>query len=100
MVYGGTVTVPMRFVPPWKNSTFWIVPSESAAVAVRVMFAGAVKVAPLAGLVRLTVGGALGTNRRKARMWVLPTSAFASAVFLFVRLAPPRDLNSFPTRRA
>jgi hypothetical protein len=51
----------MRLVPPWKNSTFWIVPSESSAVAATVMFAGALKLAPLVGLVMLTVGSALAT---------------------------------------
>ena len=43
--------------PPDLNSTLAIVPSESLALALTGMFAGAVKVAPLAGLVRLTVGG-------------------------------------------
>jgi len=50
----------MRLVPPWKNSTFWIVPSESRAVALTVMLAGAVKFAPAIGLVMLTVGKAFG----------------------------------------
>jgi ammonia channel protein AmtB len=43
---------------PWKKSTLAIVPSESEAFAVNGTVAGAVKVAPLAGLVRLTAGGA------------------------------------------
>ena len=37
-----------------------MLPSLSAALAVTVMVAGAVKVAPSAGAVRLTVGGTLG----------------------------------------
>jgi hypothetical protein len=45
-------------VVPWKNSTFVIVPSESAAVALIVMFAGWGNVAPSTGLVMSTVGGA------------------------------------------
>src|ERR1041385_8654742 len=77
----------MRLEPPWKNSTFWMVPLASAAGAVRVMFAGALKVAPLAGLVRLTVGATL-VKGRSARMWVLPTSALVAAVERFVPLAP------------
>ncbi|KFB67093.1 MAG: hypothetical protein CAPSK01_003456 [Candidatus Accumulibacter vicinus] len=43
-------------VVPWKNSTLTIVPSVSAAVAVRGIAAGATKLAPAAGAVRLTVG--------------------------------------------
>jgi hypothetical protein len=37
-----------------------MVPSLSLALAVSVMLAGALKVAPPAGLVRLTLGGTLG----------------------------------------
>src|SRR6188474_1086005 len=65
-----------------------MVPSLSAAVAVSVMLAGAVKVAPLVGLVKLTVGGTLGMKRRSARMWVFPTSALLAAVERLVPLAP------------
>src|SRR6185503_11579145 len=87
-VNGAVVTVAMRLVPPWKKSTFWMVPSESDAVALSVILAGAVKLAPLAGLVKLTVGGTLGMKRRSARMWVLPTSALVAAVERLVPLAP------------
>src|ERR1051325_1954295 len=65
-----------------------MVPSRSDAVAVSVMLAGAVKVAPLAGVVKPTVGGTFGMKRRSARMWVLPTSALVAAVDRFVPLAP------------
>ena len=43
-------------VEPLRNCTEAIEPPVSLAVALRLMVAGAVKVAPLAGLVRLTVG--------------------------------------------
>src|SRR2546430_16214098 len=65
-----------------------MLPSESAAVAVSGMLAGALKVAPFAGLVRLAVGGTLGMKRRSARMWVLPASALVAAVERLVPLAP------------
>ncbi len=45
-------------VSPDRNSTIVTVPSLSAAFAVRVTLAGAMNVAPLAGLVRVAVGGA------------------------------------------
>ncbi|KFB77423.1 MAG: hypothetical protein AW06_001461 [Candidatus Accumulibacter cognatus] len=54
-MYGAAVAVPISVVP-WKNSTLLIVPSVSAAVAVRGIAAGATKLAPAAGAVRLTVG--------------------------------------------
>src|SRR5688572_7622897 len=59
--------------------------SASVASALMRMFAGALKVEPFAGLVRLTLGGTLDTAGRSARMWVLPTSELAEAV---ERLAP------------
>ena len=43
-----------------RNSTIVIEPSESVAVAVNVMFAGVVKIAPFAGAVIATVGEAFG----------------------------------------
>jgi hypothetical protein len=46
-------------VLPFKNSTLAIVPSLSVAVALSEIVAGAVKVAPLSGLVRLTLGALL-----------------------------------------
>jgi len=58
-LYGAVVSVPTRLLP-LKKSTFATVPSLSAAVAFTVTLAGAVKVAPLAGLVMLTVGGTFG----------------------------------------
>jgi hypothetical protein len=56
-VYGAPLAVPIGVVP-WKKSTLAIVPSESEAFAVSWIVAGAVKLAPFAGLVRLTAGGA------------------------------------------
>jgi hypothetical protein len=54
-VYGLAVTVPSR-VAPLKNSTLLIDPPDSEAEAVMGIDAGAVNVAPLAGLVIDTVG--------------------------------------------
>jgi len=54
-VYGLDVAVPSR-VEPLKNSTLLIVPPDSDADAVMGIDAGAVNVAPLAGLVIDTVG--------------------------------------------
>ena len=48
-------TVPFR-----RNSTIVIQPSVSLEVAVNVIVAGAVKLAPFAGAVIVTVGEALG----------------------------------------
>ena len=48
-------TVPLR-----RNSTVVIQPSVSLAVAVNVIVAGAVKLAPFAGAVSAAVGEALG----------------------------------------
>src|SRR2546426_1019390 len=53
----GAVVASPSLVPPWKNSTLATLPSTSVAVAEIGMFAGAVNVAPLAGLVMLTAGG-------------------------------------------
>ena len=57
-LYGDVVSVP-NSVLPLNNSTLLMVPSLSVAVASMAIFAGAVKVAPLAGLVMLTVGDRL-----------------------------------------
>jgi hypothetical protein len=46
-------------VVPWKNSTLLIDPSESFAVALMVMLAGAVNTVLFTGFVMLTVGAAL-----------------------------------------
>ena len=56
-LYGAEVSVLSRVVP-WKNSTLLIVPSESLAVALMVMLAGAVNTVLFVGLVMLTVGAA------------------------------------------
>ena len=55
MPYGATVSVPSG-AEPLKNSTFVTEPSTSLAVAVTVIVAGSVNVAPLAGEVMLTDG--------------------------------------------
>ena len=55
-VKGLAVSVP-RSVVPLKNRTRVTEPSESAAVAARLIEAGAVNVAPTDGLVSDTVGG-------------------------------------------
>ncbi len=49
-------------VSPDRNSTIVTVPSLSAAFPVRVMLAGAGKVAPSAGPVSWTVGGTFGAG--------------------------------------
>src|SRR5258705_330600 len=54
-LYGEAVALP-RSVVPAKKSTRAIVPSASLAVALMAMLAGAVNVAPLAGLVSAAVG--------------------------------------------
>src|SRR6266513_1779196 len=54
---GFEVAVAPSLSAPWKNSTLATLPSMSVALAVRVTFAGAVKVAPAAGAVSETVGG-------------------------------------------
>ena len=53
--YGLVAAVP-KSVDPAKKSTLATVPSLSLAVAFTMIFAGTVNVAPLAGLVILTVG--------------------------------------------
>ena len=56
-VYGAAVLVePAYNAEPLKNSTFVMVPSESAALAVSVTEAGAVYVTLFAGAVKETVG--------------------------------------------
>jgi hypothetical protein len=62
---------------------------RSEAVALSVMLAGALKVAPFAGLVMLTVGPEFGMKRRSARMWVTPTSAPPPAAARLVPLSTP-----------
>ena len=54
--YGGLVASPMRFVPK-KKATLATEPSLSEAVADRTKSVPQLKIAPSAGLVRLTVGG-------------------------------------------
>ena len=53
--YGGAVTVASTELPE-RNCTWAIVPSVSAAVAASAMLAGAVKLAPLGGELKDTVG--------------------------------------------
>ena len=53
------VSVPSR-LPSAKKATWVTLPSLSLAVAVIAMLAGAVKLAPSAGLVSCAVGGVLG----------------------------------------
>ena len=56
--YGLVAAVPIKVVPR-KYSTFVTVPLASAAVAVKVMVAGAKKLAPVEGVAIATVGGVL-----------------------------------------
>ena len=70
------------FVAPSKNSTFVTVPSGSAAVAVIVMFAGNVNVAPFVGLAMLTVG-----DRFAALTTILTAAEVVVAVALSVAFA-------------
>ena len=62
-----------------KNATLATVPSLSLAVAVRLMFVGPAKLAPLAGLVMLTVGGLFGGG--------------ALALYFFTRINAPKRGN-------
>ena len=59
-----------------------MVPSLSDAEAVNVMFAGAVKIYPLIGSVKLTVGGALTVIATAADVVVAPALSKAFAVRL------------------
>src|SRR5205085_2184644 len=54
--YGAVVSLPIT-VTPERKSTWATVPSESDAVAASAIVAGAVNVAPFAGLVSATAGG-------------------------------------------
>src|SRR5207248_1736554 len=58
MLYGADVSWPSG-VEPRKNSTFATVPSVSDAAAAMVIAVPAANVAPLVGLVTLTLGGVL-----------------------------------------
>ncbi len=69
-------------VVPRKNSTFEIVPSESAAVAARAMVEPGLKTALFAGAVRLTVGGALTLMLTDFDVAVAPVLSVAFAVRL------------------
>ena len=72
-------------VVPRKNSTLDTVPSLSLALALIVIFAGAVKVAPFAGLDMLTVGAPFGASTVIATTLEVVLSP-SSSVALAVRL--------------
>src|SRR5580765_8366069 len=74
MLYGLVVSVPIG-VAPAKNCTWLTVPSESLALADTVMAAPAANDAPLAGAVKLTVGGVLAgpdESKKKPLTTALP----------------------------
>src|SRR2546422_527713 len=75
----GAVVSSPSLVAPWKNSTLATLPS-SVAVAEIGNCAGAVKVAPLAGLVMLTAGGLLTVMFTAADVVVKPRLSVALAV--------------------
>ena len=70
----------MRVVPPRKNCTWVMVPSLSAAFAVRLKVAGEATTVPLAGLVRLTVGAAFDFRVMAAEVVATPVLSVAFAV--------------------
>jgi hypothetical protein len=76
------VSEPISVVPPRKNCTCEIVPSESAALAVRAMVEPGTKFAPFAGAVRLTVGSVLTRIVLAADVAVAPVLSVAFAVRL------------------
>jgi hypothetical protein len=82
-LYGLVVSLPIN-VEPWKKSTRLTVPSVSLALALMVMLAGAVNVAPLAGAVSAALGGwfaaAFTVIERAAYVVVPPSSSVARAV--------------------
>jgi hypothetical protein len=86
--YGALIAVPMSVVPA-KNSTFAIAPSASAASAVSVIDAGAAAVAPEAGDVSVTVGGALAGVDAAAVTDTLSKAAVASVPLTWLDTASP-----------
>ena len=82
-LYGAVVLAPSK-IPLSKNSTLVIVPSLSAASAVRVRFAGEVKTLLFAGAVMLTVGGVLTVMVIGAVIAVAPWLSVALAVSWWV----------------
>src|SRR5713101_2256127 len=83
---GAAVTVPAS-VAPSKKSTLAMVPSESLAVAVTVIVAGAVNTALLAGPVIVAVGGVSTMILTAADVVLAPTSSVALAVSVCVPVA-------------
>src|SRR5438132_5492351 len=86
-VYGLALSVPMS-VPFAKKSTWSTMPSLSDAVAVTLIFAGALNVAPSSGLVTDTLGGVLpptGTPHASTSIIRLyPLSAAVTYTRIFV----------------
>ena len=80
-VYGDKVSSLSRVVP-LKNWIFVMLPSESAAEAVKVMVAGAAKTWLFVGAVMLTVGNALTVIETADDVVVAPALSNAFAVKL------------------
>ena len=79
-----------------KNSTLATVPSASDAVAAKPTVAGAVKFAPFAGCVNVTVGAvfaALTVIVAGALVVVAPRLSVARAVTVYVPTATPPQLK-------
>ena len=77
----GAVVASPTLLPLAKNSTFATVPSASVALAVSWTAAGASKVAPAVGEVRLTAGGVLLTEKVMGlEIASRPESSVATAV--------------------
>jgi hypothetical protein len=69
-------------VAPWKNCTREIVPSESEAVAVKLMVEPGLKNAPFAGPVSVTAGGAFTLIVRALEVAIAPVLSVALAVIV------------------
>jgi hypothetical protein len=81
-------------VDPDRKSTRAIVPSRSEAVAAKTMLAGAVYVAPLAGAVSATDGGAVATvTETGADVVEAPALSTATAVSVYVPAATLVHVN-------
>src|SRR5688572_16933333 len=78
----GASDVVAMSVSPKKKSTPAMVPSESAASAVRVILAGAVKVAFAVGLVRLRLGKSFTRIKVAVEGLAAPSLSMATAVSL------------------
>jgi hypothetical protein len=80
------VAVPMSVLPR-KYSTFVSVPLPAVTLTASVMLAGAVKLCPSVGLVRLTVGGAAVTVILRALLVVTaPLSSVAFAALARLKI--------------